>query len=587
MLNSLADFKQSRNQLLEAAAILSQIAIERKDKALAARIDSFCHKVESATFNLAVVGEFKRGKSTLVNALLGDNLLPMAVIPLTSIATIIAYGNETRIVVKFLDNHSIEITKEDLVHYVTESGNPNNSKSVSTVEIEHPASILKDGVRLIDTPGVGSAFQHNTATTYDYLPEIDAAIFLFSADQPASHLELAFLKDVHQFAPKTFLVQNKIDHLSPDELAQSLNFLKKTVNGKIDGEIQVYPISAKSALNRRLNHSAEENSALENHDGFDVLEQDILNFLIIGKAQTLIASSASRLTKEIISTKQLLQLEQHSRKQPLELLRQSIINFELAADKIKQEQSDAEYIVNGETANLVREIENDLKKFAEEHRSAVVAEIEKAYISNRDLSKEALIKALRKHLFDQMQGIFDQWRLVEEAIVTENFKRITARFTERANLIVEQISAASKEHLGIAAAAHFEIEPLTTDSRHRYAVDDPFTLAVESLPLMLPAPLAKPIIHSRFLTAASSELSRNSGRLRADFQERITKTTRDFLVKFKAQVNLSLDEIKCTAERATAKESQSTEENLNADALLATQLAQLEHAKQLGTGSLA
>ena len=88
-----------------------------------------------------------------------------------------------------------------------------------------------------------------------------------------------------------------------------------------------------------------------------------------------------------------------------------------------------------------------------------------------------------------------------------NFQKITARFADRANLIVEQISQASQEHLGVAAAAYFEVEALTTDSRHRYAVDDPFTLAVESLPLMLPSLLAKPIIHSRFLTAASSELS--------------------------------------------------------------------------------
>jgi GTPase Era involved in 16S rRNA processing len=154
--------------------------------------------------------------------------------------------------VRFQTHHSIEITNEELPNYVTVSGNPKNEKLVSSVEIEHNASLLKDGVRLIDTPGVGSAFQHNTTTTYDYLPEIDAAIFLFSADQPASQLELAFLKDVHQFAPRTFLVQNKIDHLSPEELEQSLNFLKQTIADQIQCQPVIYPISAKLALNKRL-----------------------------------------------------------------------------------------------------------------------------------------------------------------------------------------------------------------------------------------------------------------------------------------------------------------------------------------------
>ncbi|MBP9092065.1 dynamin family protein [bacterium] len=476
MLNSLDNFKSSKGLILEAAGILGELAEERKDQGLARRINMFRQKVEGSTFNLAVVGEFKRGKSTLVNALLGDNLLPMAVIPLTSIATTIAYGSEIKVKVKFQNNQSSEVTKEELVNYVTESGNPNNSKLVSNVEIEHPSAILKDGVRLIDTPGIGSAFQHNTTTTYDYLPEIDAAIFLFSADQPASHLELAFLKDVHQFAPKTFLVQNKIDHLSTEELAQSLNFLKQTINGQSKEELVIYPISAKLALNRRLKNIAETTD-----DGFDLLEHEILNFLSVGKAQALIASSALRLSKEITSLRQLLQLEQHSRKQPLEQLRQSIKNFERAAEKIKQEQSDAEYIIKGETANLVREIENDLNKFVDEQRNALVAEIERAYLINKDLNKAALIQALHHHLLAQMQSIFDQWRTVEETTVAANFKKITARFADRANFIVEQISIVSKEHLGISAAAYFEVEALTNDSRHRYAVDDPFTLAVESL----------------------------------------------------------------------------------------------------------
>ena len=126
MVKALSDYKQAKDLLLDAAAVLSQIAAERSDQGLGQRISIFCNKIESATFNLAVVGEFKRGKSTLVNALIGDNLLPMAVIPLTSIATIIAYGSRTHIAVRFQNHHSIEITKEELPNYVTESGNPKN-----------------------------------------------------------------------------------------------------------------------------------------------------------------------------------------------------------------------------------------------------------------------------------------------------------------------------------------------------------------------------------------------------------------------------------------------------------------------------
>ncbi len=103
---------------------------------------------------------------------------------------------------------------------------------------------------------------------------------------------------------------------------------------------------------------------------------------------------------------------------------------------------------------------------------------------------------------------------------------------------------------------------------------------------MLPSVLAKPIIHSRFLKAASAELSRNSGRLRADFQERITITTREFLVNFKAQVEVSLSDIKSAAERALNKESQSLEESHKADEQLAAQVTEIEHAERLCQQSL-
>ncbi|CAN5378912.1 hypothetical protein BH11CYA1_BH11CYA1_22720 [soil metagenome] len=580
MHNSLANFKQSKHLLIQVASILSELGIERKEPALAKRASDFCQKVESATFNLAVVGEFKRGKSTLVNALIGANLLPMAVIPLTSIATIISFADATKIIVKFANNKTIEISENNLINYVTEGGNPNNEKLVSSVAIEFSASLLKDGVRLIDTPGIGSAFQQNTNTTYDYLPEIDAAIFLFSADQPASQVELAFLKDVNGFAPKTFLVQNKIDHLSPDELEQSLNYLRQTVSAHFQGDAKIYPISAKLALARKLNARLNIKTA-ENNDGFDFLEKEIVDFLVNGKAQTLIKSSSQRLAKEIASTKRLLELEQHSRQLPLSALQEAIKAFAVAADSIRQEQSDAEFIIKGEADNLVRDIGKDLSAFVETRQNSVIDSINHAIASNENLGKADMIAALRQSLFEQIQTIFDQWKLVEEATVASKFAKITARFAERGNLIIDQIRAASKEHLGVDAAVHFEIEALTNDSRHRYVVDDPFTLAVESLPLLLPAVLAKPIIAKRFLQAAKSELSRNSGRLRADFQERISKTTRAFLVRFTAQVNDSLLEIQTTAERALSKESQSAEDCRAADKILLAQLSQLDNATQL------
>src|SRR4030043_1234292 len=119
-------------------------------------------KIENNVFNLVVLGQFKRGKTTLINALLGAEILPTAIVPLTSIATILKYDEILKINVYFNDGKVTEINPENLSEYVTERGNPRNEKDVQEVVITYPSSYLKDGVMLIDTPGVGSVYEHNT-----------------------------------------------------------------------------------------------------------------------------------------------------------------------------------------------------------------------------------------------------------------------------------------------------------------------------------------------------------------------------------------------------------------------------------------
>jgi GTPase SAR1 family protein len=186
-------------------------------------------KIENNVFNLVVLGQFKRGKTSLINALLGAEILPTAVVPLTSIATILKYGETLNIKVYFNDGRVTEIEPATLTQYVTEKGNPRNEKDVQEVIITYPSSYLKDGVRLIDTPGVGSVYEHNTDVAYQYLPKSDAALFLLSVDQPVSKAELDFLKDVKEYSHRIFFLQNKADYVGPEDISESISFSKKII----------------------------------------------------------------------------------------------------------------------------------------------------------------------------------------------------------------------------------------------------------------------------------------------------------------------------------------------------------------------
>ncbi len=582
MADDLSWFQNARSPLVQATSVLAQLAERRHDKQLLEQFKKLDDKLNSVTFNLAVVGEFKRGKSTLVNAFISESLLPTAVVPLTSVTTIIQFGETTEIKVFFQDDNARVIAADQLPDYVTEKGNPHNEKKVSRVEIKHPSKLLQDGVRLIDTPGVGSAHQHNTQTTYDFLPEIDAAIFLFSADQPASQIELAFLKDVIVSTPRLFLVQNKIDYLSESELEESIAYLQSTLTRQLSTEIKIYPISARKALADRTSHETK-GANRDPSSGFDLLEQDIVEFLANGKARTFIESASKRVERELSNLKQLILIEQQSRLLPLESLDKAIASFREAAAKIAQEQNDTEFIVKGETQRLIVDVEKDLKQFVELHKSSIVEAMESKFQNLKSLDKNELAKSLQNELFMLLQNTFDEWKINEEKLIGASFERITSRFVERSNEIVHKIKSTIKEHFGVDASAHFEIEPLSNKSRHRYAVSDPFDLALSSLPMLLPAALAKPIIHSRFLNAASSELSRNAGRLRADYQERINQTTAEFLKKFRVQVDKALSDLDSTLDRAKQRHQQTARECEEYDMELSSQLGMIEQAQKLSS----
>ena len=164
-------------------------------------------KLQDGKFFLAVLGQFKRGKSTFINAILNDDILPTGVVPLKSVVTTIHYAPKVSVEVTYKTGKQKTVTPQQLHEIVTERGNPGNCLGVSLVTIGHPAMFLKEGLVLVDTPGVGSSQEANTAETLAYLPRIDAAILLLSIDQPVNVAELDFINLSHSYSPRLPLLK--------------------------------------------------------------------------------------------------------------------------------------------------------------------------------------------------------------------------------------------------------------------------------------------------------------------------------------------------------------------------------------------
>src|SRR6266511_3384323 len=215
---------------------------------VAGQVGEAARRLAGLELEVAVVGEFKRGKSTLLNALIGVEVLPAGVLPLTAVPTVLERG-EPVCRVTFTDGHTEEHDLGAVAEFVTEEHNPGNRLGVQRVVVRLHAPLLDEGVRLVDTPGVGSVLEHNTRATDAYLPSLDAAILVTSADPPISRGERAFLGRVAEQAVRLFVVLNKADYLSGEELRRTVEF-----TGRVVGEVvpawpgPVYPLSARPGV---------------------------------------------------------------------------------------------------------------------------------------------------------------------------------------------------------------------------------------------------------------------------------------------------------------------------------------------------
>lgn len=195
--------------------------------------------------NVAVVGRFKAGKSSFLNSVVGGDLLPVAALPLTAVITRLRYGASDRSVVKHLDGTEREIPVDDLREYVTEQRNPANTKAVAMVEVELSSLRPYQGIRFVDTPGLGSVFTHNTRASMDWLPRIGAALLAISADQPLSEHDMTLLAELAKHTPEISILLTKADLVSSGELADIIRFIRDQVGSTIPGAVRVLPFSVR------------------------------------------------------------------------------------------------------------------------------------------------------------------------------------------------------------------------------------------------------------------------------------------------------------------------------------------------------
>jgi len=510
-------------------------------------------KVQTNTFNLVVVGQFKRGKTSLINALLGVDILPVAVVPLTSIVTIMTYGDALRIRVYFNDGRVTEIRPESLPEYVTEKGNPKNIKDVKEVVITYPSSYLKDGVRLIDTPGVGSIYQHNTDVAYQYLPKSDAALFLLSVDQPMSKAELDFLKDVKEYSNRIFFLLNKADYLTEKDLNESIEFSKNVIKEAMGIDVKIFPVSARLALEGKKACSEE----LLMKSMLPQFSEVLNRFLMEEKGKILILSVANNLLRLLSQARFELELELRSLTAPLEELMTKIKAFEDKKREVMLEKNDFEILLEGETKKLLRNIlDEDLERFKKELVTQVSGNLENFFNENKSLSLKDLHRALEQQVIKEVKEAFNAWRVIEDERLAKAFESICKRFIIKIHDTVDELLRFSSELFQIPFEA-IKAEALwSVKSGFYYKFkDEPVGLEMlaGTLTLALPKFIGEKIILKKMKEYMLQVIDVQSGRVRYDFAERLDKSKLDFRWEMLQKIDATIEGIETAIKKGMSK----------------------------------
>ncbi len=507
---------------------LAEIAHAARIEDVATDAASLAARLMEGRYYVACVGQFKRGKSTLLNALIGDPILPTGVVPVTAVVTVVRYG-AAGARVRFADRGWEQIERSQIATYVTEERNPENRAGVLGVEVFAQSPLLAAGMCLVDTPGIGSTILGNTAATRSFVPHIDAAIVVLGADPPISADELALVTQLAERRVEHLLfVLNKADRLPVGERREARTFIERVLAERLKRWIApVFEVSAVAAADRASPGSGGDWQRLQS--SLSMLAREAGGHLVRAAEQRGIAIYADRLVHALSE-------ERAALRRPLDESEERIAALKRCAEDAERALGDLGHLLRAEQDRLEASLTTRQQAFVTRAIPAARTELRRIIAT---LPEEGPSSRLRDAATRAAQEVFRRqlecWRAEEQPAAEKAYAEAAQRFVELAGAFLQRL-ATSGGSAFTALPRRVVPEPgLRTRSRLHYT---------EMLTLTARSPFARLVDLMRSRACRRENIEREMGayleRLVGTNAARLTNDLRDRVRESRERLEVDL-----------------------------------------------
>ena len=528
---------------------LAEVADEFDARQVASDARSVAERITEGRFYVACLGQFKRGKSSVLNALVGEAVLPTGVVPVTTVPTIVRYGMRTAARLRF-EGGWTDIPISEVVDYVSEEKNPENAKHVAGLEIFVPAPLLATGMCFVDTPGLGSVFTGNTTATQAFIPHIDAALVVIGADPPLAGEELGLVEAVSKHAPDLIFVLNKADRTTEAERAAAVAFTRRQLEKRLQQPVGVFlEVSAAEQLEHRGSGRDWEKLVAA------------LNRLVEGSGRRLIRAACERglqrLSEQLLA---IIREEREALQRPIQESEQRIAVMKQTIAGAERSMRELAYLFMAEQRHL-----SDM--FVDRHKAFLGRVLPQAHKEFDDLLRSipgGMGPSYRRRVFHEAQEVARRylvpWLKPEQEDAEKEYRRVALRFVEMANEFLKKLSAAGIPEL--ARMPHALDPESGFRVRSGFAFMDFINEAQPASPLRWIADLVLGLIGARKVIAGEARefldklLETNSTRVQSDILSRV----QDSQGQLEAEIRKLLHEVSRIAEEALRRARKVREE---------------------------